>query len=79
MSIFYKLSLTFSSSLSGKLLFSSIGSESVFLQVGPQLQKSVHRIFPFKMVLFTHLHRRIEQLPEKNKESNIITSKVQFS
>ena len=79
MSIFYKLSLTFSSSLSGKLLFSSIGSESVFLQAGPQLQKSVHRTFLFKMVLFTHLHRRIEQLPEKNKENNIITSKVQFS
>ena len=59
---------TFSSSLSGELLFSSIGSESVFSQVGPQLQKPVHGSFLFTVVLFTHLHRRAEQLPEKIKK-----------
>ena len=79
MSTFYKSPVTFSSSSSGKLLFSSTGSESVFSQVGLQLQKAVHESFLFTVVLFTHLHRRVEQLPEKNKENDMITSKMQFS
>ena len=39
------MSLTFSSSSSGKLLFSDIGSESIFSKVGPQQQKSVNGSF----------------------------------
>ena len=57
-----------SSSSSGKLLFSSIGSESIFSQVGPQLQKLVHGSFLFTVVFFTHLHLQVEQLPERIKK-----------
>ena len=68
MTIFYKSSLTLSSSSSGKLLLSSVGSESVFSQVGPQPEKSVHGSFVFNEVLLTYLHRRVEQLPELIKK-----------
>ena len=65
MFIFYKSLLTFSSSLSRKFLLSNIGWESVISQVGPQPQKSVHGKFLFIVVLFTHLCRAVQKLPEK--------------
>ena len=46
--------------------------------MGPQPQKSVNGNFLFAVMLFVHLHQRIEQLPEKNKEDNMITMKIQF-
>ena len=61
MSIFYKSLLTFPyHCLDNRYSL-------VFSQVGPQPQKSVLGKF-FFAVLFIHLHRRVEQLPEKIKK-----------
>ena len=62
MSIFYKSLLTFPyHCLDNRYSL-------VFSQVGPQPQKSVLGKFFFAVVLFIHLHRRVEQLPEKIKK-----------
>ena len=62
MSIFYKSLLTFPyHCLDDRYSL-------VFSQVGPQPQKSVLGKFFFAVVLFIHLHRRVEQLPEKIKK-----------
>ena len=62
MSIFYKSLLTFPyHCLDNRYSL-------VFSQVGPQPQKSVLGNFLFAVVLFIHLHRRVEQISEKIKK-----------
>ena len=46
----------------GKSSFSNVGPEFTFSQMVTRLQKSAHGSFLLTVMLFTHVHRLVEQL-----------------